>query len=153
MVWMFCQSVFKKYERSLAQKQKALQTESAWRAAPSFLALFISLWIVIPVSRENPFIRQAGLLTPPPFQQPSHSDGSEQWRKTTEKVPFPIHAGKGEVTAAGPLPNLTGFPIKPDWHLSALVKDTSRSVKQLLVILIWFRFFQNSGVQASALSS
>jgi hypothetical protein len=36
----------------------------------------------------------------------------KKWLTVTERVLFPVIAEKSGVTAAGPLPSLTGFPIK-----------------------------------------
>jgi len=52
---------------------------------------------------------KAGLLAPPPAQRPSHLVRTKQWHSRLRRSHFSVR--KGEVTAAGPLPNLTGFPI------------------------------------------
>jgi len=62
-----------------------------------------------------PFVR-TGLLTSPPLQRPSHSDSKSgaHGRKGSIflKFRYKLNSEKGEVTAAGPSPILTGFPIK-----------------------------------------
>jgi len=53
---------------------------------------------------------KAGLLTPPPVQRPSHLVSTKQWH--TWLYGFLFSKKKGGVTAAGPFPISTGFPIK-----------------------------------------
>jgi len=45
-------------------------------------------------------------------------------------VPFSSQKEKGRVTAAGPLPTLTGFPIKPKGHQYASYVKMAAGVKE-----------------------
>jgi hypothetical protein len=110
---------------------KTLQAKNAWRAAPSFLNPLIAVSRF--VARRKPANIKAGLLAPPPFQQPSHYDQSKQWRIEAERVPLKS-IGKVGVTAAGPLPIFTGFPIKRE-HLNVfLIEKMSHGVKYILAL-------------------
>ena len=51
---------------------------------------------------------QAGLLTSPPFQQPSHPDVSKQWHAMAKRVPFSKRKGRGY--SGGPIPDFHGVP-------------------------------------------
>ena len=70
--------------------------------------------------------RQAGLLAYPTLQRPSHLAEARQWHTRLPRFFFRIESRpirrKVGFTAAGPLPILTGFPIKPDGHLNACCK-------------------------------
>ena len=67
-------------------------------------------------------IDKAGLLAPLPFQRPSHFAQAKQWHTLTEKVLYPGQPEKSRATAAGPLPILTGFPIKLS-HLKVFLNE------------------------------
>ena len=46
-----------------------------------------------------------------------------------------LSSEKGGATAAGPLPILTGFPIKPKWHLESFLKLTSNHCQEKKIFL------------------
>jgi len=80
---------------------------------PVFLALSDDFRISVASQRIN--VSKAGLLTPPPVQQPSHLVTTKQWHTRLSGFPFSIR--KSGVTAAGPFLVFTGFPIMPKRHL------------------------------------
>jgi hypothetical protein len=80
---------------------------------PAFLAL--SDYVSVSVASQRINVSKAGLLTPPPVRRPSHLVTTKQWQTRRNGFLFAIR--KGGVTAAGPFPIFTGFPIMPNRHL------------------------------------
>ena len=101
--------------QAFAENKKALQATMPEGLHPVFLTLAY-LAPEFRVTAERQAFVKAGLLTPPPFWPPSHPNSLRQWQTTAKRVPSRPDLGGDEdgVTAAGPLPISTGFPIKPN---------------------------------------
>ena len=76
------------------------------------------------VRRRAIGVAKAGLLTLPLLRRPSHFNGSKQWPWVSKRFPSCSKKGLG-ITAAGPFPIFTGFPIKPFRHLDRQLKGFS----------------------------
>ena len=95
----------------LQEIKKALQTDSFEGLHPAYLTLVFTVRNHFRVTAQRMF--KAGLL----------ALGSAYFLRlpisfVDETVALQISS---PITAAGPLPNFTGFPIKPTWHLVFLL--------------------------------
>jgi hypothetical protein len=82
--------------------------------------------MAVPLSAKVTPPVQAGLLTFPPFQRPSHPV-MEQWHTRLKGFPYP--SGKGRITATGSSPIFTGFPIKLFKSTCTLYSKTKNKIE------------------------
>ena len=109
--------------------KKALQAENAWRAAPSFLNPLIA--VSYSVIRRPTAKRQGRSSGFPALLATFPYRSIETVAIEAKRVSHALQRKAG-VTAAGPLPIFTGFPIKLTHPNPSLIKKMAQCVKVIL---------------------